>query len=119
MSTIQLEKSNAEEVTHLFTVMKKYKVGCTLELNNKIALQPYITVYDGTFHDFDLSNESDIQISFGEAEMRFEAKRFSANVTDSRIYVLIVSSDFRAWFRSSKLPPEAIEEANNTNTPTR
>lgn len=115
MLTTQMIKSDAGEVVHLFKVMKKHKVACSLEMHTEssnpilgITQEPVSAVY------LEGDDEGDsVIVHLGEAEIAFDLANhsFSKDVSDSQIFIAIGSDNYVFWFNSGAIPPEGIKES--------
>ncbi|GED53519.1 hypothetical protein EDM54_01550 [Brevibacillus borstelensis] len=119
MSNIQMIESNAGEVKHLFEVMKKYGVACSLEINFDRADDPFIGT-SGTKIDTEYLEGKDgdtLIVKLDEVDFAFGLKdhSFSKYITDHQIMIAISENDgdYTAWFNSNVVPPIGIWETNN------
>jgi hypothetical protein len=119
-NVIQMIPSDAGEVCHLFEVMKKHNVTCSLEFKRFDSADPMIGIAGAAVSveyfegDIDASGDSVI-VQLGETELTFDLKShdFSKYVTDCQIEVCIMSDTYAAFFNSGVIPEAGIEEAKN------
>ncbi|MFM1655538.1 helix-turn-helix domain-containing protein [Brevibacillus sp. B_LB10_24] len=120
MSVIQMIECSFEEAYRLFHLIKKYRAKCSLELNVGESADQLIGIAQGEI-DIDYLESTygpeTLIIILGEAEFSFdlESHSFAKYVTDCQIMVSIMKGDaeYVAFFNSSIIPSEGIEEANN------
>ncbi|MFI8714225.1 hypothetical protein [Brevibacillus brevis] len=122
MTTIQMIDSNAGEVMHLFEVMKKYGATCSLEFNKGNGNDPFIGItgvnVDVEYLEGDATVEGDtLIVKLGETDFAFGLRdhSFSKFISSSQITVAVMANDtdYTAWFNSSVITPEGIEEASD------
>lgn len=118
--TIKMAPSSVSEALHLFEVMEKYQVPCSLEMQldgqtdpfvgtaNQPVKAEYIETYDGQ------GTGDTVVVTLGESEFSFELK-FSVgkHITDSQISLCLAGANYAAWFNSGDVPIEGIKEARN------
>ncbi|MED1947043.1 MULTISPECIES: hypothetical protein [Brevibacillus] len=119
MTTIQMIDSNAGEAMHLFEVMKKFGVTCSLEFKLEGVADPFIGI-SGVNVDVDYLEAEDgdtLIVNMGEAEFAFGLgdHDFSRIISDCQIMMAIGAKDgkYIAWFNSGVISPDGIVEANS------
>ncbi len=120
MTTIKMFESNEGEVMHLFELMKKYGVTCSLEMQVEGSANPILGITDApvSVEYFEGEGGGDaLIVNLGEAGFTFEVgiHSYSKHVSDVQISIAVVSENYAVWFNSGAIPPEGIEEANNYN----
>lgn len=118
--TTKMAPSSVGEVLHLFEVMEKYQVHCSLEMQIYGHLDPFVGIADQPVkaeyvETFDGQGRGDtVVVTLGESEFSFELN-FSAgkDITDSQISLCIAGTNYSAWFNSGAVPIEGIEEARS------
>jgi|GEM_PF-3397650 len=118
MSTIQMFKSNAGEVMHLFEVMARHGVSCSLEMNVEGSADPILGIADATNLSVEYVEGDDgdtVVVNLDNAELAFELQKntFGKYISDCQVMISIISDDRAAWFNSSAMSPEAIQEAKS------
>ncbi|WP_019123592.1 hypothetical protein [Brevibacillus massiliensis] len=120
MQTIKMIDSNAGEIFHLFEVMKKFGVTCSLEFNLEKWVDPFIGIskVDVDVEYLEGGEEGDtLVVKMGEADFSFSLRdhTFSKLISECQIFIAISEKDgsYTAWFNSGFASPKAIAEANN------
>ncbi|MED4602559.1 hypothetical protein P9314_17985 [Paenibacillus validus] len=111
---IEMIYSSAGEVTHLFEIMKKYGVRCSLELNTNDSANSLISIAQAAVKVDYLEGDT-VVIHLDEAEFAFDLENhcFGKYVSDCQIDICISSEHYVAWFNSGTIPEEGIEEASH------
>lgn len=116
--TIQMIESSVGEALHLFGIMEKHQVPCSLELKIYTQADPFVGVasqpvkaeYLETFKGEGTGDT--VVITLGESEFAFELDFTVAKyITDSQIDLCIAKENYSAWFSSGHVSPEGINEA--------
>lgn len=120
MSNSKMIPSNVAEVLHLFEVMQKYKVNCSLELNTGLSADPFISIASAPVNVeyLECSGGPDaVIVTLGDMDMCFElgSYQFAKYVSSCQIMIAISDNNdtFTAWFNSEAVPSEGIEETRN------
>ncbi|OAB46569.1 hypothetical protein [Paenibacillus antarcticus] len=120
MSTTQMIKSDVSEALHLFEVMGKYNVPCSLELKLDGLCDPFVGISTQPvkaeyLETFDGEGRGDsLIVHLGGSEFCFELNlSVSKHITDCQITLCIVSDKYAAWFSSDVILPEGIEDAKD------
>jgi hypothetical protein len=112
---IRMDKSDAGEVAHLFEVMNKYGVKCSLELKADNSPDPLLGVARASVKvDYIEGSEGDTLVVFlDEMELAFPLRNhtFNRHISDCQIDICITSKNHSAFFLSGALPEQGIEEA--------
>lgn len=119
MTTFHMIDTNAGEVMHLFEVMKRHGVTCSLEFKLEGVADPLIGISEVNA-DVDYLEGADgdnLIVIMGDAEFSFSLKdhSFSKCITDNQIMITIVEDDgkYTAWFDSGAVSPAGIQEARS------
>lgn len=116
-SVIHMNHSETAEIIHLFNIMKKYNVPCSLEFNHTDSADPLIGIssfpVDVEFFEGDGGGDALI-VKLGEVDFSFAVTHdLFKHITDHQIDICICNDHYSAWFVSGAIPPEGIEEARN------
>lgn len=118
MSITVMSPSSVGEALHLFSVMNKYEVLCSMEMHISgqadpilgITRQPVKAEYVESFNR--VGTGDSVVVTLGESEHCFELNlSVSKHITDCQISLCITSENYAAWFSSEEIPPEGIAEA--------
>jgi hypothetical protein len=118
----QMTDSTVSEIIHLFEVMKKYGVKCSLEFQSKGYLDPLFGIVDYPilsceYFEREGGPDSILLILGDEAnnvEFNFELNiSCFKDISDIQIFTLIANDHYAAFFNSGSIPAEGIEEARN------
>jgi len=118
MTTIQMVKSNAGEVMHLFEVMARHGVSCSLEMHAEGSADPILGIPGATNISTEYLEGDDgdtVVVNLDNAELAFELQKntFGKYISDCQVMISIISDDRAAWFNSSAMSLEAIQEAKS------
>lgn len=120
-NTINMIDSNAGEVLHLFNVMAKHGVTCSLEFKAAGVTNPLFGITDASVKtDYIKGNDGDLVIVYmDEIEFGFElgSNDFAKYVIDYQILLCISNEHYVTWFNSGVIPSEGIAEANSYDDP--
>lgn len=118
--------STVSEIIHLFEVMKKYGVKCSLEFQSDGNLDPLFGLVDYPILSceyFECEGGPDsILVVLGDEESNVELN-FELNIScfkdisDTQIGICIANDHYSAFFNSGTIIPEGIEEAKNYKEP--
>lgn len=120
MTTTNMIPIELNEAMHLFKVMERHSIPCSLEvqLNGQadpfigISQQPIKAEYLETFNGEETGDT--VVVTLGESEFAFELNfDVSKNITESQITLCLVKDGYAAWFNSGELSAEGINEASN------
>ncbi|MNT18202.1 hypothetical protein D3C71_1340780 [compost metagenome] len=120
MTITKMNPSSVEEALHLFEVMKKYNVRCSMEMQLSGHIDTFVGIADQPvraeyIESYDLQVKGDtVVVILGESEFSFELNlSIGKHITDCQISLCIAGTNYTAWFDSGEVPPEVIEEAKN------
>ncbi|WP_438349906.1 hypothetical protein ACP8HI_04345 [Paenibacillus sp. FA6] len=116
MSTIQMIKSGVDEAIHLFGVMNKFSVPCSLELKLSEWSDPLVSIVGESVRiEYIEGNEGDsLVVILGESEFCFNLNiSVSKYITDFQITMCIANDEYSAWFSSGVISQKGIAEAND------
>ncbi|MCD9026017.1 hypothetical protein [Cohnella silvisoli] len=111
--------SNSGEIVHLFEVMQKYGVKCSMEFKQDASLDPLCGI---TLQSVDLIEYFERQggpdavvVELGDLSLGFDLgiHSFYKEISDCQILICIASDHYSAWFNSDVISPEGIDEAKN------
>ncbi|WP_068786647.1 hypothetical protein [Paenibacillus phocaensis] len=114
----QLVKSTVGEAIHLFEIMQKHNVNCSLEVKSDLLLDPLMGISPSKVkvEYFVRSGGPDsVIVSLGETELNFELNNFSyaKTISNRQITIHIYGVNLHFWFNSGYIPPEGIREAKS------
>lgn len=122
----QMADSTVSEIIHLFEVIKKYGVKCSLEFQSDGNLDPLFGLVDYPILSceyFECEGGPDsILVVLGDEESNVELN-FELNIScfkdisDTQIGICIANDHYSAFFNSGTIIPEGIEEAKNYKEP--
>ncbi|MNU94242.1 hypothetical protein D3C71_842010 [compost metagenome] len=120
MTITKMNPSSVEEALHLFEVMKKYNVRCSMEMQLSGHIDTFLGIVDQPVRteyveSYDLKVKGDTVVVFlGESEFSFELNlSIGKHISDCQISLCIAGTNYVAWFNSGEIPPEGIAEARN------
>lgn len=120
METIQMTETHEVEVLHLFGVMQRHGVKCSMELQAGLR-SPLLGISDAQVRTEYIEGTSgdSLVVYLDEAEFGFEVGScsYAKYIGDSQIEIAIAGPRFVAFFNSESMIPEAIEEAKNYKEP--
>lgn len=118
----KMEDSDESEVIHIFEVMSKHNVLCSLELKLDANLDPFTGFVDQPVYLVEYlerpGGPDSILMEFGDGENRTDFN-FQLNlhcyksISDSQICICIATEQYSAFFNSGHVLPEAIAEARD------
>ena len=120
----EMKDSTVDEIIHIFAVMKKHNVLCSLEFNMKGFLDPFTGIVAQPIHHIEYferdGGPDSVCIALGNEEFNVDFN-FELNlccfkeISDSQIDICIANDYFSAWFNSGAVTPEGISDARNYN----
>lgn len=112
MTTTLMTQTTIREATHLFEVMRKYGVKCSVELKVEGEADPLVGISAAAVN-LDFANDASwISVILGDADFSFtEAKDTVFKHIGRQIDVCFSSDRYTAWFLSSGLPPQGVLDA--------
>lgn len=122
LDVTQMADSDVGEIIHLFEVMKKHNVLCSVEIRIEGNSDPLFGLVDYPILSCEYferkSGPDSIVIVLGNEESSNELN-FELNlgcfkdISEEQIFICIASDHYTAWFNSGSIPLEGIEEASN------
>ncbi|MDN4069237.1 hypothetical protein QYF50_15400 [Paenibacillus vini] len=116
----KMQESSVGEALHLFEVLEKYNVGCSVELKRDGQGDPFVTVASQPvkaeyFESIGGGDNGDLLVvCLGESEFAFELNlSIGKDITESQISLCLAGTNYAAWFNSDGVPAEGIKEALN------
>ncbi|MGO4548050.1 hypothetical protein AB4Z29_24955 [Paenibacillus sp. 2TAB23] len=114
MTVINMVKSDAGEAMHLFEVMQKHGVKCSLEMKHGNA-DPMVSIASAAVQTeyVEGSDGDTVVVSLNDVNLAFPLGEYSYSkfISDIQIDIAIASEIHTAWFSSAEMSPEAIEAA--------
>ncbi|CAM4408206.1 hypothetical protein FHS16_001750 [Paenibacillus endophyticus] len=114
MTVINMIKSDAGEAMHLFEVMQKHGVKCSLEMKHGNA-DPMVSIASAAVQtEYVKGSDNDtVVVSLNDVNLAFPLGEYSYSkfISDIQIDIAIASESHTAWFSSKAMSLEAIAEA--------
>ncbi|MEK8132932.1 hypothetical protein WMW72_34125 [Paenibacillus filicis] len=110
--------SDPGEIIHLFEVIKKYNVQCSLELQSKDSVDPLVSIVGAQVDTEYIERPGGpdaVWVKLDDSELTFDLglHSFSKHISDCQIDICIASEENAAWFNSGIIPDEGIVKAND------
>lgn len=119
MTTTILKNAEFGEVLHLFEVMEKHSVPCSLELKLCEDADPFMSIVSQSVKTDFVERTADeggdaMQIDLGETSLLFSvSESYGKEITESQISLCIANETYAAWFSTGEVSPEAIADVHN------
>ncbi|WP_160045682.1 hypothetical protein [Paenibacillus sp. USDA918EY] len=116
MSNIQLKEVSVSKFLHAFKILFDHGIGCSMELHHGDASDPFISFSNElvTAEYIECAGGGDsIEITAGNTVLNFELgmyRCFGMHVGEKQIFFSISGDKGTAWFDSSEVTSEVINE---------
>nr|WP_145402983.1 hypothetical protein [Paenibacillus xylanexedens] len=119
MTITKLNNVEFGEAFHLFEVMEKHSLLCSLEFKLREDADPFMSIVSqpvkSDFIERTVDDGGDaMQIDLGETSLLFSVSEcYGKQITKSQISLCIANETYAAWFSTEQMSPEAIADAHN------